>query len=149
MKTTEWGPVTWVFLHVLVEKIIDNQFLSCKNDIIAIITSVVNILPCPFCRQWAVTYITTYPLNVCSTKVQLKNYVHKMHNAVNAKLNKPLIEENYLERYKLYKLTSIYVYFIKFYSNTHFNKLDYGFSKALTIDTIKQKLVDNTNKFYN
>ena len=149
MKTSEWGPVTWLFLHVLVEKIIDSKFSSCRNDILTMIAAIINILPCPFCRQWAIDYIKTHPINVCQTKPQLKHYIYQIHNAVNAKLNKPLAEENYLETYKQYKLTSVYYYFINFYTKSRFSKLDYGFTKTLAINNIKQTLVNNTNNFYN
>ena len=149
MKTSEWGPVTWLFLHVLVEKVIDNDYHSCKNDIIKIISSVINILPCPFCRQWAIDYTKSHPLNSCATKIQLKQYIYQLHNAVNAKLSKPLAENESLEKYKQYNLTTVYFYYVNFYTKSRFSKLDYGFSKKLAIDSIKQLLIANTNKFLN
>ena len=75
--------------------------------------------------------------------------MHQIHNAVNAKLNKPLAEEKDLDIYKQYKLTGVYVYFINFYTKSRFSKLDYGFTKTLAINNIKQLLVNNTNNFYN
>ena len=149
MNTSEWGPITWVFIHELIEKIIDNEFQSCKKAVIEIINSIISILPCPFCREWAINYTKSNPLSKCESKHQLKLYVYKMHNAVNAKLNKPVEPEESLERYKQYKLTSIYVHYINFYTKGRISRLDYGFNKILAINNIKQLLVSNTNKFTN
>ena len=136
MKTSEWGPTTWLFMHVLVEKVIEAEFQSCKKDIVEIIISVISILPCPFCREWATNYTKSNPPIACNTKNQLKLYLYNMHNAVNAKLNKPIEPEETLERYKHYNLTGIYVYYIKFYTNGRFSKLDYGFNKILSTNKI-------------
>ena len=149
MKTAEWGPITWLFIHVIVEKIIESQFHSCKKDIFEIIITIVNMLPCPFCREWAVGYLKSNPLSKCNSKQELKLFIYKMHNAVNAKLNKPIALEEDLERYKQYQLTRVYVYYINFYTKGRISKLEYGFNKILAINNIKRILVSNTNNFIN
>ena len=48
-----WGPTTWTFFHVLAEKINEEFFLKNKNEVLQIIVTISNNLPCPLCSQHA------------------------------------------------------------------------------------------------
>ncbi len=74
MKITEWGPLTWCFLHTLVEKIIDNHFKHAKNDLTEVIVLICGMIPCPICRQHALGYLKGNNINSCNTKESLKMY---------------------------------------------------------------------------
>ena len=51
MPTNVWGNATWLFFHVLVENVRQENFEKLKPLIIDIIKDTCSHLPCPYCAE--------------------------------------------------------------------------------------------------
>lgn len=96
----EWGPICWVFLHTIVEKIKQNYFDSKKEILFQIILNICYNLPCPKCRKHASNYLKNNNIRKCNTISELRIFIFKFHNTVNLRLNKKIFESKDLEKYK-------------------------------------------------
>jgi hypothetical protein len=78
-----WGKPTWYLLHMLAEKIQDNKFQELRPQILNIIYSICNNLPCPTCATHAKEYLNKINLFHINTKEELKTMLFNFHNDVN------------------------------------------------------------------
>jgi len=109
-----WGNPTWLFFHIYIEKISPQYYNNNHKKCINIIKLICNSLPCPYCREDAVKYITnTNPIDNMITRDLLRVYLFNFHNWVNKKLNKPLFLSEGLEKYKRGVFINSYKYFCK------------------------------------
>ena len=107
-----WGTPTWLFFHIYVEKISPEYYNTNHKKCISIIKKICYNLPCPFCREDAVKYITrTNPIDNMITRDLLRVYLFNFHNWVNKKLNKPIFLSEKLEKYKRGVFINAYKYF--------------------------------------
>jgi formate dehydrogenase maturation protein FdhE len=98
---TTWGPYTWYFLHIMAEKVKDEHFEKCKNDIIDIIVSLFRHLPCDYCAEHANKIIPSINATNMKNKEALKSFLFKFHNDVSTRTNTTAVETiNILEKYK-------------------------------------------------
>ena len=51
MKASVWGPNTWNLLHIIAEKVYEDKFDLCKNDIYKMISLICSSIPCPICKE--------------------------------------------------------------------------------------------------
>ena len=63
----EWGPICWIFLHTIVEKIKPKSFDSKKEILFQIISDICNNLPCPNCRKHSSNYLNNNNIRKCNT----------------------------------------------------------------------------------
>ena len=147
MKIAEWGPETWLLLHTIAEKIYDDKFNSCKNDIFIIITLIATSVPCPFCRTHAADYLKLHKINQCKTKQDLKMFIFNFHNNVNGKLKKTQFSFSGLSKYSQVNFANI----VQKYSAKNFRNrstdLSFSFHRNLNIKTIKTLFIKNTTAF--
>lgn len=137
MNNQLWGPITWTFFHVLVERIKEDSMPYIKHIIIHIITIICNSLPCPTCREHSSKLLANYKhYDVLNSKSQVKQWIFDLHNIVNTKLNKPTLSIDCLEKYKDYSFTEIYYQW-----NKHFMIVNHDLQ--LLID--KQKIARTKN----
>ena len=107
MSKSEWGKVTWILFHSIIENIKDdapNNFIKMVFDNIILICS---NLPCPYCKDHAMSYIKKYKKYNFDTKEKLKIFIFTFHNNVNKRLNKPIMKIDILEKYKTANLNNI------------------------------------------
>lgn len=96
----EWGPICWIFLHTIVEKIKPKSFDSKKEILFQIISDICNNLPCPNCRKHSSNYLNNNNIRKCNTIHDLRMFIFNFHNTVNRRLNKKIFESKDLEKYK-------------------------------------------------
>lgn len=82
-KSMTWGEPTWFMFHTLAHKVNDNTFSIVRKDLINIIYTICNNLPCPDCAKHATEYMNNINFNTIQTKEQLKNTMFIFHNTVN------------------------------------------------------------------
>jgi len=108
MNNQLWGPITWTFFHVLLEKSKEDSIPYIKHILIHVITIICKTLPCPTCREHASKLLANYKLyHELTTKTHLKHWLLGFHNVVNKKLNKPEFTYSHLDKYKTYDLNEI------------------------------------------
>lgn len=79
----KWGPPVWFFFHTLAEKVRASKFEALKPDIMDIIRSVCNTLPCPICAEHATNYMKKIHDSSIQSKDDLKLMLFQFHNEVN------------------------------------------------------------------
>lgn len=87
---SSWGPPAWGWLHR--EAIAYPQAPTFADGQLAFrrIWAFVAQLPCARCRSHAIQYILARPPDLASSK-KLQEWMWRFHNAVNARLGKPLM----------------------------------------------------------
>ena len=78
-----WGAPTWTFFHVLPEKLSNKNFITNKDGIIRLITTICSNLPCPSCSQHARQYMQKVNFNAINTVDDLRKMLYLFHNSVN------------------------------------------------------------------
>lgn len=78
-----WGKPTWYLLHMMAEKINDAKFPELRMQILNVISSICNNLPCPTCASHAKDYLNKIRFMNIQTKAELKTALFNFHNDVN------------------------------------------------------------------
>ena len=146
-----WGNCVWYLFHTLIHIIKDDQFLELKNDIVYIIKTVIQILPCPDCSRDATLEINKVDFNAIQTKQQLKLLMFNFHNHINKKLNKPIFQLSQLD--EKYSKANIHViinnFNIIFSTNSNIPHLmNQSFNRNINIPKIKiilNKIISKLN----
>ena len=92
MQTHTWGPLMWMFLHIMSfnfpEKPTEQQKLDYFNFLYALST----VLPCCHCRDNMVNNMKQAGLSCKSfaNRGSFSRFVFRLHNEVNKTLDKPL-----------------------------------------------------------
>ena len=107
MSKSEWGNVTWVLFHSLIENIKEETTPKFINEIFINIKLICNNLPCPYCKDHAMSYLNKYKNYNFDTKQKLKIFIYTFHNIVNKRLNKKPAPLEVLEKYKITNLNNI------------------------------------------
>ena len=92
-----WGNNIWYLFHSLAHKIREDKFDIQKNNIIFIIKTICNTLPCPDCSKDATYMLNKIDFNTIRNKNDLKMFIFNFHNVINAKLNKQLFSYDSLD----------------------------------------------------
>ena len=92
-----WGNNIWYLFHSLAHKIREEKFDAHKNNLIFIIKTVCNTLPCPECSKDATAMLDKVDFNNIKNKNDFKILLFNFHNAINAKLNKPMFSYSSLD----------------------------------------------------
>jgi len=95
MSREVWGPLVWRLLHCLAD-------MSDRNDIYMIWNNVLRttavMMPCEMCRMHMIEYWAHvrflpkqwHDIKGDIVRTQIREKIHAFHNAVNARLGKPL-----------------------------------------------------------
>ena len=89
-EVNRWGQPTWFMLHTLAEKVKHDSFPAIRKELLNMIYTICNNLPCPICRSHALDYLNSVNYNTIMTKDQLKRILFDFHNSVNLRKNYPL-----------------------------------------------------------
>ena len=111
-----WGNITWKFLHTLIEKIKDDEYNNEKEKLLYFIKKICDNLPCPDCRSHANAYMKSIKKTDINTKEEFKYLLFNLHNEVNRRLKKDVMEHNILDEYKKDKFVPIISTFIQIFS---------------------------------
>lgn len=118
----KWGPPVWYFFHILAEKVKEDKFNKLKDDIMDIIRSICNTLPCPICAEHATNYMKKIHNNSIQSKDDLKLMLFQFHNEVNKR---------------------------KGYAEFPLNELDTKYKSAVTINAVNSFIVTYREKSRN
>ena len=123
-KLSEWGQAVWLLFHTIGNKI-DEEYLKNNNkQITNLITNICNNLPCPSCKEHAITTLRNARLENIRSKNDLQYFFWSFHNIVNKSLNKEFFSQADLEIYKnTHTKNVIYNFKIKFTNRPYNDKL--------------------------
>jgi len=144
LSKESWGNNIWYLFHSLAHKLKEDKFESQKNNIIFIIKTICNTLPCPDCSKDATSMLNKIDFNTIRNKNDLKMFFFNFHNAINAKLNKPQFNyENLDSKYSNANIDVLYNNLYIIYSvNTRIPQLmSSNFHKNLSFPKIKDALI--------
>jgi hypothetical protein len=84
-----WGPIFWATLHIASLGYADKPTERQKKNMRAFLESMIDVLPCPICRNHYELNLKEMPLNdAIETRVELIKWVFDMHNRINVQLGK-------------------------------------------------------------
>lgn len=82
-----WGPKTWDIMHTFSYNYPENPNLQTKQNAFNFYTSIGHLLPCSYCQEHCVDYVTRNPPSI-NSRHELIQWVLTFHNEVSKKLNK-------------------------------------------------------------
>lgn len=142
-KTMLWGEPTWYLFHTLAQKVKDETFPEIRQELLNIITTICNNLPCPDCANHATQYMNSLNLNVIQTKRDLINMLFQFHNVVNSR--KGFVQFSYDELEPKYS-SAITVRIIQHFMNS-FDKPSY--SGRVSVNNFhKGRFITQLKKFF-
>tara|TARA_B000000609_G_C24121646_1_gene319924 strand:- start:15 stop:461 length:447 start_codon:yes stop_codon:yes gene_type:complete len=109
--TKIWGPVIWDLIHGLTIKIDESFFLKNIHNVLNLFNNILTTLPCPECSSHS---LSVYKSNVSkiNNKKKLVSFFHYLHNEVNKKLKKKIMDTSVLERYKKLDMKTVVIKWI-------------------------------------
>ncbi len=114
-----WGPTTWTFFHVLAEKMNEDFFLKNKNEVLQIIVTISNNLPCPLCSEHARSITSKKNLRIIKNKQDLIRFLNYFHNNVNMRNGKQLFHMKDMDKYKNINFQIAIHNFLTFYTKSY------------------------------
>jgi hypothetical protein len=96
-RKMKWGEPIWTFFHTMAQKINPNDFSRLRNEMIDLIRTICNTLPCPDCTAHASHYISQVNWAAIKTKEDLINMLFVFHNSVNKRKGYSLFQREHLE----------------------------------------------------
>jgi sulfur relay (sulfurtransferase) DsrC/TusE family protein len=131
MSQNVWGSITWLLFHSFAEKINEEHFAGIKDRFITFIKDTCFNLPCPICSNHALEVLKQSNMNLINTKADMIEFLRQFHNIVNIKLDKPIIDKNYvITHYKNVNLIAVIRQFVKAYSHKYGNYEIKAFQRA-------------------
>ena len=96
-KKMKWGEPIWTLFHTMAQKVDPKEFSRLRIEIIDLIRTVCNTLPCPDCTAHASQYISQVNWAAIRTKEDLANMLCVFHNSVNQRKGFPQFPREALE----------------------------------------------------
>jgi hypothetical protein len=143
-KKMSWGEPTWNLLHVLAEKVKDEDFPAIRAELLEVIYAICSNLPCPDCANHAAMYLNDIRYKHIQTKEQLKTMLWSFHNTVNTKKGFPQFPRDQLEtKYAAYTLIpTLYAFMVKFQDK-------HRSIRMIADDFHRSKIADKLKKWFN
>ena len=137
-----WGTPTWLLFHSLAEKVNEEKYKKHYMVVWNFIKQICGSLPCPYCKQHAVSYVNSISISEINTKNKLINRLFVFHNDVNVRTGKPKKNNVVLYKYKSANLNKILElfksrFFVSYIGRRHFD------------DWVKNKTKESTIEFWN
>ena len=126
MSKSLWGPPCWSIMHILATRIKEEDFENKKESLWLVINEICNNLPCPECRQHAVSLMRqTKKESILKSKDNLELFLFDFHNLVNKKKGLKLFtKEEYNLKYTTANIREVVSNFINvFNASTHNSNL--------------------------
>jgi hypothetical protein len=83
----EWGPKTWDIMHTFSYNYPNSPNLQTKQNAFNFYTSIGHLLPCSYCQEHCINYVTQNPPSI-NSRNELINWVLQFHNEVSKRLAK-------------------------------------------------------------
>jgi hypothetical protein len=143
----KWGAPTWYLFHTLAEKVKEDSFPLIRKELLDIIFTICNNLPCPDCANHATRFMQGVNYDTIVTKLDFKELMFRFHNSVNARKGFPIYSRNELDDmysrantaniiinfYNTFKTTNLKVTTNSFYRVTSFNNVKLWFNKMIPL----------------
>lgn len=137
-----WGNATWLMFHSIAAKINKHWYAKNYKFVWNFINKCCSNLPCPFCREHAVSYIKNIKMHQINTKEKLIRYLFDFHNSVNSRVRYTQYNWNNINTYNNANMQNIFRNFeIKFFKMYYNHKEFNGW--------IRNKFKDDYVNFYN
>jgi hypothetical protein len=88
-KKMKWGEPTWAMFHIIAEKIKPELFIQYRSELLNIVNTVCNTLPCPICANHATQYMRNIREHHFPTKRDFQEFLWTFHNSVNERKGHP------------------------------------------------------------
>lgn len=90
MMTALWGPALWHFLHMISFNYPVHPTAEEKRNYRDFVKSLVNILPCKYCRQNLKKNLRSLPLTMAemASRDTFSRYIYRLHERINTNLGK-------------------------------------------------------------
>lgn len=92
-----WGPKTWDIMHIFSYNYPESPDLHTKQNAFNFYSSIGHLLPCSYCQQHCVEYVTKNPPSI-NSRHELIQWVLTFHNEVSKRLNKETWTRTKLDR---------------------------------------------------
>jgi|APSaa5957512493_1039668.scaffolds.fasta_scaffold78847_1 hypothetical protein len=148
--TIAWGTITWYFFHTLAEKIKEESFAIKKNELLKLIFSICNNLPCPECQAHAVAIMKNIKPNSINTKEDLQKMLWNFHNFVNKRRRvKQYDFDHCKETFSKAKLNVIEKNFYMVMSQNYqiMKLMGESFKRSRNIESVKKWMRENYEHF--
>ena len=94
-----WGPKIWYLLHHVSYNYNDSPSYNEKNIYYKFFHYIPNIIPCNICREFYIKFIKKYPIiSYLENKNTLIDWEIILHNYVNFKLKKPILDRPVIDK---------------------------------------------------
>jgi len=119
-KSMKWGEPTWFMFHTIAEKIKPEQYAQYRGELLNIIQTVSNTLPCPICATHATQYTKNITEAQIATKTDFQNMLWSFHNSVNQRKGLPIFPYEQLHvKYSKANTRMVIQRFIEVHSDKH------------------------------
>lgn len=137
-----WGNATWFMFHSIAARINENWYSENFKHVWNFIDKCCSNLPCPFCRQHAISYIKNVSMNQINTKAKLIKYLFDFHNSVNLRIRHSQFKWNEMTKYNDANMKNIFTNFEINFFKMYYNHKEFN-------GWIRNKFKDDYIKFYN
>lgn len=150
-KKMLWGEPTWYLFHTVAEKVKPDAFPIIRMELLNIINTICNFLPCPICANHARDYMSKLNFNAIQTKEQLQLVLWQFHNTVNERKGYPLFTEDMLrDKYSRANLINILGIFMHYFEDrpvVGFKQMNDSFHRVRAASSIRAWFTANINAF--
>ena len=140
-KKGYWGTPTWYLFHSIAAKIEPNYYSKNSTKIWDFIKLTCAHIPCPYCRNHAISYVNNISQNDINTKEKLITVLFNFHNSVNKRNYKQIYSKDDLKKYEKANVSKILNLFMKRFFKSYYNTREFQ-------DWTKQKFKSDLLKFY-
>jgi len=121
-----WGTPTWFLFHTIAARINERWYANNYMVVWDFIRKCCGTLPCPFCRNHAVSFTQGININSIKTKKGLQNVLHEFHNVANKNSGKGIQNIGVLNKYNRANIKQIFDlfedrFFRSYIGGRHFN----------------------------
>ncbi len=146
---SKWGVPTWYFMHTYAEKINPNYYKHNNVKCFNIIRVICYNLPCPYCREHAISYLRRVPTGSINTKEKLKNFLWQFHNSVNKRTGKKEVLLDFIVQYKDVNMLKAWIFFEKnFFSYYKVSRSFNSWQRNSAQEELKKFFKENWSKLF-
>lgn len=137
----EWGTATWQLFHWFAANINEEFYELKQKQIHALIYKIVNSLPCPTCKEHAISFMKSNNISLAKTKQLFERYLFFFHNKVNERRNVLLESYDILKNYKTMNGRQVINYWLSKFKNNLGVDMS-NFTSKQQILTSKQNMIN-------
>jgi hypothetical protein len=134
-----WGMPTWIFMHTLLAKMPDSQYVPAET--LGQIKALCSVLPCPDCAMHATQYLAKVEPKHVPTREAFKLLLWRFHNHVNLRTRKPVFAVEGLAIYETLSLQIVYQVFLREFTKKQ------NIPRLFMDSMMRARIVDQFNKW--